>query len=225
MVEVSRKEKEVVRQDSLGAKIARFMAGSIFGIAFIVICFLMLTTALKGPDRVVMDGITLNTGLVPGSKPLDRNARAGDLAPDFVLNQIGGGPVQLSKFQQQGKIVFVNFWATWCAPCRDEMKDINDFYLAHKNEKVQVLTVNYREDEASIKSFFKDNNLIMPVVLDKTGDVAKGFHATGFPESFFIDPKGIIRELKNESGGPTNASSLTRAEMEQKLQAVLAANK
>jgi peroxiredoxin len=218
--------KDEVRSDSSVARIARFLAGSIFGIAFIVLCFLMLSTALKGPDRVTLDGVTLNAGLVQGQKLLDRRFKPGDVAPDFVLNQLGGGnPVQLSKLTgQQGKVVFINFWASWCQPCRDEMKDINDFYLAHKNENVQVLTINYREDEATIKSFFKDNNLIMPVVMDTKGEVAGGYKATAFPESYFIDKSGIIRELKNDVDGATQTSSLTRAEMEQKLQITLAAS-
>ncbi|NWJ99018.1 MAG: TlpA family protein disulfide reductase [Chloroflexi bacterium] len=216
-----------VRSDSSAARVARFLAGSIFGIAFVVLCFLMLTAALKGPDKVTMDGVTLNAGLVPGQKILDRRLAVGDIAPDFALNQIGGGnPVQLSKFTaQQGKVVFINFWASWCQPCRDEMKDINDFYLAHKNENVQVLTINYREDEATIKSFFKDNNLIMPVVLDTEGKVAGGYKATAFPESYFIDKTGVIRELKNDISGANQSSALTRTEMEQKLQTTLAATK
>src|SRR5947209_2403551 len=146
MSQIVNSEKESVRPDSKGAKIARFMAGSIFGIVFIVICFMMLTTALKGPDKVAMDGVTREAGLVipPGQKLLDRRLRVGDPAPDFVLNQLGGGGVQLSKFGQQGKVTFVNFWASWCQPCRDEMKDINELYLAHQNDKVQVLTINYR---------------------------------------------------------------------------------
>jgi len=213
------------RPDSAAARVARFLVGSIFGVAFLVICFLMLTTALKGPDKVTMDGVTLNAGLVPNQQLADRRLKVGDAAPDFVLNQLGGGPLQLGKFTKQGKVVFVNFWASWCQPCRDEMKDINEFYLAHKNDNVQVLTVNYREDEATVKAYFKDNNLIMPVVLDNKGEVAGGYKATAFPESYFVDQKGIIRELKNDIEGINQASSLTRPEMEQKLQATLKASK
>jgi len=213
------------RPDSSAARVARFLVGSIFGVAFLVICFLMLTTALKGPDKVTMDGVTLNAGLVPNQQLADRRLKVGDAAPDFVLNQLGGGPLQLGKFTKQGKVVFVNFWASWCQPCRDEMKDINEFYLAHKNDNVQVLTVNYREDEATVKAYFKDNNLIMPVVLDNKGEVAGGYKATAFPESYFVDQKGIIRELKNDIEGINQASSLTRPEMEQKLQATLKASK
>jgi peroxiredoxin len=211
------------RPDTPAARAARFLAGSIFGIAFIVVCFLMLSAALKGPDKVVMDGVTVNAGLVPGQKLLDRRLKAGDPAPDFVLNQIGGGAVQLSKLK--GKVVFINFWASWCQPCRDEMKDINEFYLAHKNDDVQVLTINYRESADVVKSYFKDNNLIMPVVLDNDGIVAGGYKATAFPESYFVDKNGVIRDLKNEAGGATGSSALTRAEMEQKYQAALSTSK
>src|SRR4051812_27484015 len=120
--QVAGNEKEKARPDTPAARMARFAAGSLFGVAFLVICFMMLSTALKGPDKVVMDGVTYNAGLVPGQQILDRRVKVGDAAPDFVLNQIGGGAVQLSKFK--GKVVFINFWASWCQPCRDEMKDI-----------------------------------------------------------------------------------------------------
>lgn len=220
--QVAGNEKEKARPDTPGARAARFAAGSLFGIVFLVICFMMLTTALKGPDKVVMDGVTYNAGLVPGQKLLDRRVKVGDAAPDFVLNQIGGGAVQLSKFK--GKVVFINFWASWCQPCRDEMKDINDFYLAHKNDPVQVLTINYREDDATVKAYFKDNNLIMPVVMDNEGKVAGGFKATAFPESYFVDKNGVIRDLKNDIGGTTQSSALSRAEMEQKYLAAMAAS-
>lgn len=202
------------RPDSTAAKVARFAMGSIFGIFFLVACFIMLTAALKGPDTVKVDGVTAAAGLLPNQTLPTVRLKVGDPAPDFVLNQLGGEPVQLSKLLAQGNVVIVNFWASWCQPCVQEMPDLQAVYQANKNNKVMVITVNYREDEAQAKSFFKNYNLTMPVLMDKEGKVAGGYRVPQFPESYFIDQKGIVREVAY--------SALTKAEFEQKLQTLKA---
>ncbi|NWJ45606.1 MAG: TlpA family protein disulfide reductase [Chloroflexi bacterium] len=184
------------RPDSTGARLARFALGSIFGLAFLLGCYIMLATALRGPDTITMDGVTQKAGLIPNQKLPTEELKENDIAPDFALSQLGGNPVQLSKFR--GKVVFVNFWASWCIPCQDEMKDINDFYKLHKNDSsVAVLTVNQKEDDSTIKSFFKDNGgVTVPVLLDKNSEVAGGYFVTKFPESYFLDKNGKIVAIK-----------------------------
>ncbi len=182
--------------DSKGAKIARFALGSIFGVVFLLACYVMLTVALRGPDTITMDGVNSQAGLVAGQKLPTKELQEGDTAPDFALGQLGGNPVQLSKLR--GKVVFVNFWATWCIPCRDEMKDINEFYKSHKNDNsVAVITVNQKEDDSVVKGFFKDNGgITVPVLLDKDSSVAGGYFVTRFPESYFLDKNGKIVGIK-----------------------------
>lgn len=187
----TRLRKEPVK-DSTSARVARFAAGSIFGVVFLVICFVMLTTALKGPDTVTMNGVTAPAGLYPpDAKPTGKRLVEGMTAPDFVLNQLDNSPVQLSKLR--GKTVLINFWASWCQPCIDEMPDLQKFYQAHRNDNIQILAVNYREDASAAKGFFKDHNLTMPMLLDKTGIVAGGYDVPQFPESYFVDKNGIIQ--------------------------------
>ena len=182
--------------DSRAAKIARFALGSIFGIIFLALCFIMLSAALRGPDTLVVEGVSMKAGVIPGQKLPTDELKVGDIAPDFVLNQLGGGPVQLSKFR--GKVVFINFWATWCTPCREEMKDINDFYRAHKNDSsVVILTVNQKEDDNSVKAFFKDNGgFTVPVAMDRDSSVAGAYYVTKFPESYFLDKNCKIVAIK-----------------------------
>ncbi len=194
--------------DSTAARIGRFAVGSIFGITFMVLCFIMLSVALKGPDTIQPEKAgTDKIGLL-GLPATDR-LRVGDPAPDFLLNQLGGPPVQLSKLR--GKTVLVNYWASWCEPCRTEMPEIQRFYLKYKNDNVVVLAVNIKESEDVAKTYFKSNSLTMPVLLDKTGEVPGAYRVTAFPESYFIDKNGKI--------GAFSIGILDYAQLEQKLQA------
>ncbi len=178
------------RPDSTAARLGRFAIGSLFGITFMVLCFIMLTAALKGPDTIKVDGVnTTNFGLI--GTPREERLKTGDAAPDFVLAQLGGEPVQLSKLL--GKTVLINFWASWCAPCREEMPAIEHFYEKYKAQNVVVLAVNLKDTDEIAKSYFKDNNLKMPLLMDRTGLVPGGYRATGVPESYFVDVNGKVR--------------------------------
>jgi thiol-disulfide isomerase/thioredoxin len=202
------------RPDTPAAKITRFAVGSIFGILFIGVCFLMLSAALKGPDTIVVPSGTGSTGLL-GKAPAER-LKIGDPAPDFRLAQLGGDPVQLSALK--GQTVLVNFWATWCSPCQDEMPILQRAYLKYKNQGVVFLAVNVRDTPAeNAKSYFKNNNLTMPVLIDPTGDVPGGYRVTGYPETYVIDKNGKIGEFHI---GPIT----TDADLEAKLQTVLHEN-
>jgi thiol-disulfide isomerase/thioredoxin len=199
------------RPDTPAAKIVRFAVGSIFGLLFIGLCFLMLTAALKGPDTIAVPSVNGPTGLL-SKAPTDR-LKIGDPAPDFRLAQLGGDPVQLS--QLKGKTVLVNFWATWCSPCQDEMPILQRAYLKYKDQGVVFLAVNVRDTPAeNAKSYFKTNNLTMPVLIDPTGDVPGGYRVTGYPETYLIDKNGKIGEFHI---GPIT----TDADLEAEMQAVL----
>ena len=190
--DINNTEAEVTRPDTPAARIARFAIGSLFGVVFLGLCFIMLTTALKGPDTIKATGVAAGVdkfGLL--TQPPDDRLKAGDVAPDFVLQQVGGDPVQLSKLQ--GKTVLVNFWATWCEGCRDEMPAIERFYEKYKDQNVVVLAIDLQETADAAKGYFKDNNLKMPILLDATGEVPGGYKATGVPESYFVDKSGKVQ--------------------------------
>ncbi len=202
--------KPAPRPDTTAAKITRFAVGSIFGLLFIGMCFIMLSAALKGPDTVATTGVTGPVGLVDKA-PVER-LKIGDNAPDFRLTQLGGEPVQLSKLR--GKTVLVNFWASWCDPCKDEMPILQRFYQKYKNQDVVFLAVNVRDSADNAKSYFKTNNLTMPVLVDQTGAVPGGYRVTGYPETYLIDKNGKIGEFHI---GPI----ITDADLETKMQKVL----
>lgn len=115
----------------------------------------------------------------------------GNLAPDFQLQTLDGQTVKLSDFR--GKPVLLNFWATWCGPCRFEMpflQQINDSYSA---KGLVLLTVDIAENSTVVQKFMTDLNLSMKVALDTNKQVAKAYSITAIPSTFLIDKNGIIR--------------------------------
>lgn len=112
------------------------------------------------------------------------------LAPDFELVNLEGERVTLSDFR--GKAVLVNFWATWCPPCRAEMPLIDEFAEQHTQELV-VLAVNAGEGESEVRSFIQAHDLDFVFLLDLENSVATLYRVRGFPTSLFIDPQGQLQ--------------------------------
>jgi len=118
----------------------------------------------------------------------------GHPAPDFTLTDLDGNTVRPSGFR--GKVVFLNFWATWCPPCRAEMPEMEEVYQAYKDKDVVIIGVDLRESMSSVQSFVEENGYNWTFVVDSTGEVARDYMVTGIPSSFFIDKDGIIRALQ-----------------------------
>ncbi|MBA2870406.1 peroxiredoxin [Anoxybacillus calidus] len=116
----------------------------------------------------------------------------GNAAPDFELKTLDGKSIRLSELQ--GQKVILNFWATWCPPCRAEMPEMQNFYEKH-NKDVEVFAVNLTSQDSrdKVHSFIKENGLTFPVVLDEEGDVLKLYKISPIPTSYIIDSEGIIR--------------------------------
>ena len=113
-------------------------------------------------------------------------------APDFELTDTSGRIWKLSEMK--GKVVFINFWATWCPSCVSEMPSINNLYLmAGGTDGFQILTVLYQDSpEAAIK-FFEEEGYGMPILIDKGERAAYMYGLTGVPETYIIDKKGVLR--------------------------------
>jgi len=137
---------------------------------------LMLTAAL-----VVLIGCDR------GSKPALLNAPA----PDFTI-QDAGRRVSLHDFR--GKVVVLNFWATWCPPCVDEMPSL--VALQSKPEvknRVQIFAVSLDQDESAYKKFLSDYHIDILTVRDPSQESTRHYATTGFPETFIIDGNGVLR--------------------------------
>jgi thiol-disulfide isomerase/thioredoxin len=115
-----------------------------------------------------------------------------EIAPDFMLETLDGKSITLSELK--GKKVFINFWASWCPPCRDEMPEIEQF--TKQNPDVVVLAVNLRNTEKNdeaVHNYIEENEYTFPVLLDRKGDVGNTYKVLTLPTSFFVNTKGIVQ--------------------------------
>ena len=114
-------------------------------------------------------------------------------APNFSLPGLDGKKVSLTDFK--GKVVLLNIWATWCAPCVAEMPSMQKLYQQMKGEDFELLAVSVDETGAeAVKPFMENHKLGFPVLLDTNGEIKNLYQITGIPESFIIDKDGMILE-------------------------------
>ncbi len=132
-------------------------------------------------------------------------------APDFELETLTGETIKLSDLR--GQAVLVNLWATWCPPCRAEMKSIETVYNEYKDQGFTVLAVNmtYQDDPLEIMPFAKGQGLTFPILLDTTSEMANAYQLKSLPSSYFINRDGTINEVV--IGGPM-AEALLRTRIE-----------
>ncbi len=121
------------------------------------------------------------------------NAAVGQPAPDFTLADLDGNQVSLSDLR--GKTVFINFWATWCGPCRVEMPEIEAIHQQYKDKDVVVLGVDILETEGEVRQFVEEGGYSWTFVIDTTGEVTASYQVLAIPTSFFIDKEGIIQAV------------------------------
>ena len=146
------------------------------------------------PAQDVPHAEALAVNLAPAPK-------IGHPAPDFNLHTLDGQPLSLSDFR--GQPVIVNFWATWCGPCRLEMPHLQDSYAAHQDDGLVVLGVNLTKDDdpALVPGFVDAFGLTFPIALDSDGEMRQLYQLLGQPASVFIDRDGVIQEYWQ---GPIN---------------------
>lgn len=159
---------------------------------FIVAGFAMyqqLANDQKASETTKVDGESKETLLKQGLE-------IGKQAPDITLVSTTGERVSLSNFK--GKKVIVNFWATWCPPCREEMPELQAFYEKKSNSAV-LLAVNYTVSERTngeekVRKYIKEEGFTFPVLLDSSSIAVNTYQVISLPTSYFIDTTGIIRQ-------------------------------
>ncbi len=155
---------------------------------------------------VVLLGLRLGNFAQSGPTVL----RVGKPAPEFTLASMDGGTISLSDLK--GKPTWLNVWATWCAPCRAEMPDLQQVHESGGKDQYNLVAMNLGEDAATVERFLKELGYTLPVALDETGEVTLRYRVMGLPTHFFIDGNGILVE--------TYVGVLTRQEMERRVAAL-----
>jgi len=117
--------------------------------------------------------------------------RIGQPAPDFTLRDLDGKVVRLSDFR--GQTVVLNFWATWCAPCRREFPLLVDLYERNRDNGLVVLGVDLQEAVPSVRKFASEFGAKYPILIDGDGSVASQYRVAGLPVTWFIDRDGVAR--------------------------------
>ncbi|SMO48515.1 TlpA family protein disulfide reductase [Melghirimyces algeriensis] len=123
-------------------------------------------------------------------KPVrEEKAAEGFRAPDFTLETLEGKSVTLS--QNDGKPSLINFWASWCGPCRVEMPHLQEAYDQYKDQ-VNFIMVNTQDKELGMKTFLEDNGYTFPVVVDQTEEVSQKYSIFNIPQTFIVNSEGEI---------------------------------
>jgi peroxiredoxin len=124
--------------------------------------------------------------------PLDsRSPEVGQLAPEFALRDPEGNARELGDYR--GDVVWINFWASWCGPCRRELPDIQRLAAEFEDEGLVVLAVNQLQSVDTAESFWEELELDLPILLDSGGEVSEQYRLIGLPHNVFIDRDGVVR--------------------------------
>jgi peroxiredoxin len=119
-------------------------------------------------------------------------------APDFALPGLNGGTVTLSSYR--GKVVLVNFWGTWCEPCKEETPALQAAYKDLQQQGLEIIGVNLFSQETggdkAVREFLTPYGVTYPIALDSQGAIARAFQISPIPTSYFVDPSGNIRFVK-----------------------------
>ncbi len=146
---------------------------------------LLAVGLLRGGDSPTISEATNETGL-SDSLALDASA------PDFELASLSGEQVQLEDFR--GQVVLVNFWATWCGPCRLEMPAFQDRFKEHGGD-LQIVAVNFDEPQHEVQNFVDELGLTFEILLDPGGEIQRLYQVRGYPTSYFVDAEGVVRVI------------------------------
>jgi len=139
-----------------------------------------IVTALAAALLVAVPGTEAGTG---SSGP----------APQFSLDARGGSKISLTQYK--GQVVMLNFWASWCGPCRQEMPLLENIYKKYNKMGFTMIGVNVEPDSKAAEGFLKQTPVSFPVIYDKDSTVSKAYDVSGMPSTVIIDRKGNIRVL------------------------------
>jgi peroxiredoxin len=147
------------------------------------------------------------------SSGLAVKAEEGALAPDFLLGRLDGSELRLSDLR--GQPVVLNFWATWCAPCRKEIPQFVDASERFRDQGLVVVGVNLQEGKSIVRPYADDFGMDFPIAIDVDGEVGDAYRLLGLPVTYFIDRDGIVRSVFTGPFEESNRGTEVRGAIEQ----------
>jgi len=136
--------------------------------------------------------------------------KEGQPAPEFSVPLLDGSTFRLSDYR--GQAVWVNFWATWCPPCRAEMPDIQEVYQAYREQGLRVVALSIGEGRGDVQAYVNKTGLTFDIGLDSDTAVSAQYRIVGIPTHFFVDRDGVLREIRigalNKKGMEKRVSQL-----------------
>jgi len=112
------------------------------------------------------------------------------VAPNFTLSTVDGQQVSLQQYR--GRVVFLNFWATWCIPCREEMPALEQLHQTYQSHDLTILSIDLKESADQVRAFFQKHNLSFPALLDEHGSVFRDYLVAGMPTTYLIGRDGTL---------------------------------
>ncbi len=132
----------------------------------------------------------------------------GKPAPDFKLDALAGGQTSLSDLK--GSVVVVDFWATWCPPCRASMPHLNKMYEENKASGAKVFAINCKEDKKDVKDFVDQHKLTVPILLCTSDELMQAYQVSGIPLTVIIGKDGKVAKTFEGYGGDATAKQIDK---------------
>lgn len=184
----------------LGASVRKKKNVITYAILTGLLVYVVYNTLTSGKQDIVLNSVNADH--------LAQGIHKGERAPDFTLYDLGGNEVKLSDYR--GKTVFVNFWATWCPPCKAEVPHMQQIYTDYLDKDVIILGVNLTSTEKNndeVARFADQHELTFPIVLDEEGTVTSHYKVVAYPTTYVLDKDGVIREIHQ---GPLDTNMMRR---------------
>jgi peroxiredoxin len=159
--------------------------------SILLTCVVILIASLSCEERRKSNPAQ-KKGEISSTQEMKESPQEGFLAPDFSLQDLGGKSITLSDFR--GKVVLLNFWATWCGPCRREIPSLERLYHLRKDKGFEIVAVSVdRTSPSKVVSFVANYRMSFPVLVNPRGDVGQRYWTRSIPTSFLLDRRGVIR--------------------------------
>ncbi|MFB6286379.1 MAG: TlpA family protein disulfide reductase [Candidatus Bipolaricaulia bacterium] len=179
----------MVKKLSIGLLIGLAAAG----LALVSHSFITANFGGDSPDhQAIAEGRGSFWAAEKAAKGEERAPELGYRAPAFTLTGADGERTSLGELSQGGKPIMLNFWASSCAPCIQEIPHLQAFYERYQDQ-VQIVGINWAEDPAQVRSFLQDKGVTYPNLLDRQGKAFVAYRLTGTPTSYFIDQNRVVR--------------------------------